>query len=172
MFTAWELIYSQPQHRQSLPLPQLHMPRESILGDMQAPDGLVRDRRTDFNVFTDLNLIARRRILLPMTVALAHRLIFTNPTGPCDGPLISFPLVGQGGYLYENTYRYWGPCHTPARLPGFEPGHPGVKVLCLNRLAIAHHFSAVLHGLSDSESFAQYFLFRALFHALACTTHR
>nr|DAU62440.1 MAG TPA: hypothetical protein [Caudoviricetes sp.] len=22
MFTAWELIYSQPQHRQSLPLPQ------------------------------------------------------------------------------------------------------------------------------------------------------
>lgn len=96
MFTAWELIYSQPQHRQSLPLPQLHMPRESILGDMQAPDGLVRDRRTDFNVFTDLNLIARRRILLPMTVALAHRLIFTNPTGPCDGPLISFPLVGQG----------------------------------------------------------------------------
>lgn len=33
---------------------------------------------------------------------VTHRLIFTNPTGPCDGPLISFPLVGQGGYLYEN----------------------------------------------------------------------
>ena len=143
------------------------MPRESILGDMQAPDSLVRDRRTDFNVFTDLNLIARRRILLPMTVALAHRLIFTNPTGPCDGPLISFPLVGQGGYLYENTYRYWGPCHTPARLPGFEPGHSGVKVLCLYRLTIAHCFCAVLHGASGTGTSEKYFLFPDLSHALA-----
>lgn len=44
MFTAWERIYSPPQHRQSLPLPQncicqLH----DVLGDMQAPASLYVD---------------------------------------------------------------------------------------------------------------------------------
>lgn len=33
-----------------------------------------------------------------------------------------------------------GEGQSPARLPGFEPGYAGVKVLRLNRLAIAHHF--------------------------------
>lgn len=44
LFTTWELIYSQLQHRQSLPLPQncicqLH----DILGDIQAPASLYVD---------------------------------------------------------------------------------------------------------------------------------
>nr|DAF81311.1 MAG TPA: hypothetical protein [Caudoviricetes sp.]DAV40793.1 MAG TPA: hypothetical protein [Caudoviricetes sp.] len=35
------------------------MPRESILGDMQAPDSLVRDYRTDFNVFSDMRVVVQ-----------------------------------------------------------------------------------------------------------------
>ena len=65
------------------------------------------------------------------------------------------------------TIQVLGPMHTPARLPGFEPGHPGVKDLCLHRLTIAHCFCAILHGASDIGTSEKHFLFPDLFRALA-----
>lgn len=51
--------------------PELHIPY-GILGDMQAPASLVRDWRTDFNVFSDYHHGKEVKWLLPITAASRH----------------------------------------------------------------------------------------------------
>ena len=50
-----------------------------------------------------------------------------KPTGPCDGPLISIPLVGERSARCQ--MHTWHFCQTG--LVGFEPTNNRIKICCL-----------------------------------------